>query len=235
MNTLKDFDLSPFTTKDEVLIENINIENCKISGIQSKSLRIINCKFKNVIFENSFFEIYACFEQCEFTECIFHDTFEGDDLELAVTDNIFTRCLFENISYMSMDVQSEIISCKFFDCSFINIKAFGDLTLVGLEVHDSKIRDFGFNCSEIRRNNFSDTQMENANIICRFISNNMQNVIFKNVRLRGGDAYSNDKIYKENTFVDCDQSGLKMEYVTFKNVIGNCATDIQFAPGRQDS
>lgn len=39
MITLKDFDLLPFTTKDRVLIENINIGNRKISGIQSKFLR----------------------------------------------------------------------------------------------------------------------------------------------------------------------------------------------------
>jgi uncharacterized protein YjbI with pentapeptide repeats len=88
---LKNFDLSQFTLGNEMHIENANIENCKISGIQNKFCVISKCNFNNVVFENSFYEVYAKFKECEFRECAFRDTFDGDDLELAVHDNIFIR------------------------------------------------------------------------------------------------------------------------------------------------
>jgi uncharacterized protein YjbI with pentapeptide repeats len=120
---LKNFDLSQFTSGEEMRIENANIENCKISGIQNKFCVLSKCNFNNVLFENSFYEVYAAFKECEFRECIFRDTFEGDDLELAVHDNIFINCEFQNISYRSFQVQSDVTNCKFINCNLAGFRA----------------------------------------------------------------------------------------------------------------
>lgn len=53
---------------------------------------------------------------------MFRDTFEGEDLELLVKDNIFIDCVFENISYRSFQVQSNVTYSKFVNCNFSNIK-----------------------------------------------------------------------------------------------------------------
>ena len=49
---------------------------------------------------------------------MFRDTFEGEDLELLVKDNIFIDCVFENISYRSFQVQSNVTYSKFVNCNF---------------------------------------------------------------------------------------------------------------------
>lgn len=139
MSSLKNVDLSQFISDKEMRIENAVLENCVISEIQNKILVINRCHFKNVIFENSFNDVYATFKECEFAECVFHDTFEGEDLELVMQDNIFINCVFENISYRSFQVQSNVVNCKFNNCNFTNIMIEGDLCFIGLEMKSGKI------------------------------------------------------------------------------------------------
>ena len=119
---LKHLDLSQFTLNEKMYIENANIQNCKISEIQNRICVISKCNFYNVVFENSFYEVYATFKECKFIKCMFRDTFEGEDLELLVKDNIFIDCVFENISYRSFQVQSNVTYSKFVNCNFSNIK-----------------------------------------------------------------------------------------------------------------
>jgi hypothetical protein len=203
---LKDFDLSQFISSEEMHIENANIENCKISGIKNKFCVISKCNFNNVVFENSFYEVYAMFKECEFRECTFRDTFEGDDLELAVHDNIFINCEFQNISYSSSQVQSDVTNCKFINCNFSNIKIEGDLCFVGLELQSGKIDSFSFYGNEIMQNNFSDLQIKDMNLNCAFMKNKMERICFKGTKISG--------YYEDNIFIDCEPNGIEMGMVT---------------------
>lgn len=92
MNVLQNFDLLQFVSEEKIHIENRDIEKCKISGIKNKVVIFCKSNFKKVVFENFFYEVYASFKECEFTECVFRDTFEGDDLELVIKDCIFSVC-----------------------------------------------------------------------------------------------------------------------------------------------
>jgi uncharacterized protein YjbI with pentapeptide repeats len=199
---LKNFDLSQFTLGEEVHIENANIENCKISGIQNKFCVICKCNFNNVVFENSFYEVYAKFKECEFKECTFRDTFEGDDLELAVHDNIFINCEFQNISYTSCQVQSDVVNCKFINCNFSNIKIEGDLCFIGLELQSGKIDNFSFYGNQIMQNIFSDLQIKDLNLNCAFMKNKMERIYFKGTKISG---YCED-----NIFIDCEPNEIEM-------------------------
>jgi uncharacterized protein YjbI with pentapeptide repeats len=203
---LKDFDLSQFISSEEMHIENANIENCKISGIKNKFCVISKCNFNNVVFENSFYEVYAMFKECEFRECTFRDTFEGDDLELAVHDDIFINCEFQNISYSSSQVQSDVTNCKFINCNFSNIKIEGDLCFVGLELQSGKIDSFSFYGNEIMQNNFSDLQIKDMNLNCAFMKNKMERICFKRTKISG--------YYEDNIFIDCEPNGIEMGMVT---------------------
>ena len=82
------------------------------------------------------------------------DTFEGEDLELLVKDNIFIDCVFENISYRSFQVQSNVTYSKFVNCNFSNIKMEGDLSFIGLEFQGGKIDNFNFYGNQIMQNIF---------------------------------------------------------------------------------
>ena len=112
MSRLNVLDLSQYMANEELRLENQNFKNCKISEIKNKFLTIYRCRFNNVEFENSFHEVYASFKECEFEECVFRDTFQGEDLELVVQ---------ENICYRSFQVQSNIVNCKFINCSDLQI------------------------------------------------------------------------------------------------------------------
>ena len=83
MSRLNVLDLSQYMANEELRLENQNFKNCKISGIKNKFLTIYRCRFNNVEFENSFHEVYASFKECEFEECVFRDTFQGEDLEIG--------------------------------------------------------------------------------------------------------------------------------------------------------
>lgn len=199
---LKYFDLSQFTLSEGMHIENANIENCKISGIQNRICVICKSNFNNVVFENSFNEVYATFKECEFRKCMFRDTFEGEDLELAVKDNIFINCVFQNISYRSFQVQSNVTNSKFINCNFSNIKMEGDLCFVGLELQSGKIDSFTFYGNQIMQNNFSDLQIKDMNLNCAFIKNKMERIYFKGTKISG--------YCKDNIFIDCEQNGIEM-------------------------
>lgn len=135
------FGLSQFTLNEKMYIENANIQNCKISEIQNRICVISKCNFYNVVFENSFYEVYATFKECKFIKCMFRDTFEGEDLELLVKDNIFIDCVFENISYRSFQVQSNVTYSKFVNCNFSNIKM-EEIILYGIGISRWKNRQF---------------------------------------------------------------------------------------------
>lgn len=203
MSVLQDLDLSQYISKENVHIENVNIENCKITGIKRKFLIIYNSNFKNVIFENSFYEVYVSFKESVFTDCIFRDSFEGDDLELVIHNSQFTGCRFENISYSSFQVQSDVTNCKFINCSFDNIMIKGDLCFTELELQGGEINGFNFYGNQIMQNNFSNMKIENANLRCAFARNKMNRIAFKNIKLNG---YNN-----ENVYVDCDTSGFDIQ------------------------
>lgn len=196
MSMLHDFDFSQFKSKDEILVENLRIENCRITGIQCKFLRILKCNFKNVVFDNSIYEVYTNIKNCEFNGCIFHDTFEGDDLELAIGDSVFSNCLFEGISYQSFSIQSNITNCKLLDCHFKNIQIKGDLCFTGLEINGGEVEHFHFYGNQILQNNLFDIKLKDVSLVGALIQNKMENVIFKNVTLKG---YNMD-----NTFLNCD-------------------------------
>lgn len=200
MSILQDFDFSQFMSKNEVLIENHNIENCRISGIKSDFLRIIKCNFKNVVFDNSFYEVYARMENCEFMNCSFRDTFEGDDLELAIHDSVFSNCLFENIGYKSSMVQSDIVNCKFMNCNFTDIQIEGDICLIGAELIGGKIEHFRFAGNQIMKNTFSNMEMKDVDLNVALIDNKIESIIFKNVKVMGYN--------KDNTFINCNTNDI---------------------------
>ena len=193
-------DLSQFTLNGKMHIENASIENRKISGIQNKFISISKCSFNNVVFENSFHEVYATFKESEFIKCTFRDTFEGEDLELLVKDNIFIDCVFENISYRSFQVQSNVTNSKFINCNLSNIKMEGDLSFVDLELQGGKIDSFTFYGNQIMFNNFSDLQIKDMNLNCAFIKNKMERINFKGTKI-SGDC-------KDNIFIGCEPNGI---------------------------
>lgn len=192
---VKDFDFSHFISKDECLLENLNIENCRISGIESGFLRIVKCNFKNVVFETSFCEQYITVRDCEFKDCTFGDTFEGEDLELSIGDSVFSDCLFENVRYQSWQVQSDITNCRLTNCNFKNIQIEGDICFVGLEMSGGKIEHFNFSGNQILQNNFYDMHMSDVNINGALIKNKMKKCEFKNVMSEGYN--------KDNTYIEC--------------------------------
>lgn len=196
MSSLKNVDLSQFISDKEMRIENAVLENCVISEIQNKILVINRCHFKNVIFENSFNDVYATFKECEFAECVFHDTFEGEDLELVMQDNIFINCVFENISYRSFQVQSNVVNCKFNNCNFTNIMIEGDLCFIGLEMKSGKINNFSFYGNQIIQNYFSDLQIANTDLKCAFMKNKLERIDLREVKING--------YCRDNILIECE-------------------------------
>ncbi len=200
MSSLKNVDLSQFVSNKKMRIENVDLENCVVSEIQNKILVIYRCRFKNVTFENSFNEVYATLKECEFTECVFHDTFEGEDLELVIQDNIFINCVFENISYRSFQVQSNIVNCKFSNCNFANIIIEGDLCFIGLEMKSGKIKNFSFYGNQIMQNYFSDLQIANMDLKCAFMKNKLERIDLREVKICGH--------CKDNILTECEPNAL---------------------------
>lgn len=198
MSRLKNVDLLQFISDKEMRIENTNLENCVVSEIQNKILVINGCHFKNVTFENSFNDVYVTFKECEFTECVFHDTFEGEDLELVMQNNLFINCVFENISYRSFQVQSNVVNCKFNDCSFINIVIEGDLCFIGLEMKSGKINNFSFYGNQIMQNYFSDLQIANMDLKCAFMKNKLERIDLGDVKING--------YCKDNILIQCESN-----------------------------
>lgn len=197
---LKHLDLSQFTLNEKMYIENANIQNCKISEIQNRICVISKCNFYNVVFENSFYEVYATFKECKFIKCMFRDTFEGEDLELLVKDNIFIDCVFENISYRSFQVQSNVTYSKFVNPNFSNIKMEGDLSFIGLEFQGGKIDNFNFYGNQIMQNIFLDLQIKDMNLNCAFIENRMERIDFKGTKISG--------YCRDNIFIECEPNGI---------------------------
>ena len=200
MSMLEYLDLSQFILNGKMHIENASIENRKISGIQNRFVSISKCSFNNVVFENSFHEVYATFKECEFIECMFRDTFEGEDLELLVKDNIFIDCVFENISYRSFQVQSNVTYSKFVNCNLSNIKMEGDLSFIGLEFQGGKIDNFNFYGNQIMQNIFLDLQIKDMNLNCAFIENRMERIDFKGTKISG--------YCRDNIFIGCEPNGI---------------------------
>ena len=170
---LKHLDLSQFTLNEKMYIENANIQNCKISEIQNRICVISKCNFYNV---------------------------EGEDLELLVKDNIFIDCVFENISYRSFQVQSNVTYSKFVNCNFSNIKMEGDLSFIGLEFQGGKIDNFNFYGNQIMQNIFLDLQIKDMNLNCAFIENRMERIDFKGTKISG--------YCRDNIFIECEPNGI---------------------------
>lgn len=202
MSRLNVLDLSQYMANEELRLENQNFKNCKISGIKNKFLTIYRCRFNNVEFENSFHDVYASFKECEFEECVFRDTFQGEDLELVVQENIFIDCVFENICYRSFQVQSNIVNCKFINCNFTDIAIEGDLCFIGLELKSGTIENFSFHGNQVMQNSFSDLQISNMDLECAFIKNRLERIDLKGVKITG--------YCKDNILIECEPNTIEM-------------------------
>ena len=169
--------------------------------MQFEKVRITNCIFENVIFKNHT-KTTCCIEECEFINCEFHDTFrdeELDDILLVLMNNIFTQCLFENISFYGYNEQSEILHSKFANCNFKNIQLEGNLAIAALTLSEGNVECFSFKGLEIRDNCLINVKLKDLDLKAAVYFNKLENVVFKDVKLTG-------RIDK-NDFINCDESG----------------------------
>ena len=119
---------------------------------------------------------------------------------MLVKDNIFIDCVFENISYRSFQVQSNVTYSKFVNCNFSNIKMEGDLSFIGLEFQGGKIDNFNFYGNQIMQNIFLDLQIKDMNLNCAFIENRMERIDFKGTKISG--------YCRDNIFIECEPNGI---------------------------
>lgn len=197
---MKEFNWEEFTRNDKVRIENINVENCQVIGTHREWVEIINCQFRNVIFHNVYEDNCVDIEDCEFINCTFQDTFDGDSVLMTYFRNRFKDCLFENVVYNGYTEQSEIIDYnKFFNCHFRNIEIKGDVTLMDMEINGGSIERLVYEANIITGCRFSNVLMKNILIRAYLTENIMEKVTFEDVVIQGKEDH-NDLINCINEF-----------------------------------
>lgn len=205
MSTMQNFDYSRYIINEEVILEDLNLKDCRIFGITNSNLQIYNCNLENVSFDNHFLEGYITFEGCNFCKCHFHDTYEGNAIELNVMDNVFEDCIFENIKYCLCAGQSQVNESKFTNCTFRNILIDGQICFIGLEMCGGGMTHLDLHCESIMGNQFTDMKMEKINLNRGFIKNKMKNIVFDEVVLHTSDY---EKMYGESVYLECNTNGL---------------------------
>lgn len=204
-------------TFDNVLLENcfqysdVSIEACQLKncvfrgaqGQQCRSFEMIESTFEKVRFENQFKDSLIAAENCSFRHCVFQGTLGSGDFELC--NSQFEDSLAENINMGPQGESALITECTFQNCSLKNIEINREIELDELDIRGGKIEQVNSISSDIQGCHFYQVCMENVYLEANFVENDMEDVIFKNVTLKG--TMRNKADFDENVFIHCDTSG----------------------------
>lgn len=191
----KEFRLSAFAVEGGYRLENQTVENCRIMGIQYRNFDFIDCRFHKVIFENAFegeTGQYVNIQGCEFTDCEFRNQYRGIGVRLNLHCNVFTDCRVINTVYHGYMEPSEIRSNRFINCHFRSIEIQGNVSLSGLEMTGGSIRYIDYIGSSITQSTFSGITMEDILVKAALTDNRMENVVFRDVTIRGSGDDRNE-------------------------------------------
>lgn len=200
---VKEFRLSAFAVDGGFRLENQTVENCGIMGTQYNNFAFIKCTFHGVVFENTFVGApgqYVHIRDCEFTDCEFRDQYRGIATRLICYNNIFTDCRVVNMVYHGYEEQSEICGNRFIDCCFRGIEIQGDIRVSGMEAIGGSMRYVDYIGSRITRSTFTDMSIEDILIKANLTDNRMENVLFRDVTVRGNDNDRNELVGCTNRY-----------------------------------
>ncbi len=179
----------------------MEIKECSMKGLKSDDIRFRDCVFHNVTFDSHFDACYVSIEHCTFIDCVFRDMLDGGHLELR--DSLFQNCLFEGFRMEEEDGILSVNRSEFMDCIFREIIQKGAGVFSRSKIKGGAMERILYKNDDISYNEFSDIQIEDMELVVDaelgFFDNQLNSVIFKNVKLKG--------LMEDNEFVNCDTSG----------------------------